>query len=126
VRTRAFVLENGAFTTIDAPDATATSAYKINDRRQSVFTTIDHPDAALRGAPDFASGATLGTAAFGINNRGQIVGQYGDASGRIHAFLLADGVFTPIEAPGAINTNASDINERGQVVGFYIGTSAGQ
>ena len=142
---RGYPLKNDVFTRIDVPGASETLPQGMNDRGQivgayadmsgnihgflldqSVFTTIDHPDAAPRGAPDFASGATLGTAAFGINNHGQIVGQYGDASGSIHAFLLADGVFTPIEAPGAINTNASDINERGQVVGFYLGTSAGQ
>jgi probable HAF family extracellular repeat protein len=140
-----FLLAKGDFTTVQFPGALSTEPVGVNNRRQivgtyvdssntahgflldrSVFTTIDHPDAAPRGSPDFASGATLGTAAFGINNRGQIVGQYGDASGRIHAFLLADGVFTTIEAPGAINTNASDINERGQVVGFYLSTSAGQ
>jgi hypothetical protein len=43
-----------------------------------------------------------------------------------HGFLLDDGVFTTIDAPGAINTNASDINDRGRIVGFYLGTNEGQ
>jgi hypothetical protein len=38
----------------------------------------------------------------------------------VHGFLLDDGVFTTIDAPGAINTSASDMNNRGQIMGFYL------
>jgi uncharacterized membrane protein len=91
---RGYLRKNDVFTRIDVPGTSETLPQGMNDRGQivgayadmsgtmhgflldqSAFTTIDHPDAAPRGAPDFASGATLGTAAFGINNRGQIVGQ---------------------------------------------------
>src|SRR5262245_7968063 len=37
----------------------------------------------------------LGTQACGINDRGQIVGEY-DATGEKHGFLLTEGTFTPI------------------------------
>ena len=70
------------------------------------FTTIDVPDA-------------LSVSAFGINDRGQIVGSYLDASFRNHGFLWNEGVFSTIDFPGAITTVATGINARGQIVGTY-------
>jgi probable HAF family extracellular repeat protein len=83
------------------------------------FTTIDVP----------FSDAT-GTAAVGINNNGQIVGNYADQS-RAHGFLYAAGAFTLLEVPfsGVIATEALGINDRGQIVGSYLdpgGTNPGQ
>jgi hypothetical protein len=131
LRGHGFVGDGDVFTTIDAPNARGgtrifdldeggrlVGAYDLVQHgyvrpRRGDVSTFDHPDA----------GRT--TEGIGINSRGQLVGQYGDASARIQAFLLADGVFTPIEAPGVIHTNASEIHARGQVVGFSLGTSAG-
>ena len=70
------------------------------------FTTINVPDA-------------LSVSAFGINDRGQIVGSYLDASVRNHGFLWNEGVFSTIDFPGAITTVATGINARGQIVGTY-------
>ena len=55
------------------------------------LTTIDYP-----GASD--------TFASGINNAGQVVGYYEDASGDIdaHGFLESGGSFTTINVPGAV------------------------
>src|SRR5262249_25010782 len=52
------------------------------------FTTIDVP------------GATS-TEALGINASGQIVGQYDDASGTTHGYLLCKGKYTTLDVPGA-------------------------
>jgi probable HAF family extracellular repeat protein len=87
-----FLTDGTTFTTIDAPGATRTDAYGINDGGQIVgifgdgmsshsfltsdgttFTTIDAPGA-------------VATDAHGINNRGQIVGVFLDATGN-HGFL---------------------------------------
>src|SRR5262245_29806146 len=73
-----------------------------------VFTIIDAP------------GAILGTGAFGINNRGQIVGFTVLTPTVADGFLLAKRAFTPSQLPGASATEAADINERGQIVGVYV------
>ena len=78
---------------------------------KGVFTATDHPDAVAE------------TVATGINNRGQIVGDYIDADGTEHGFLLHDGVFTTIDHPDAASgpltgTAAVGLNDRGQIVGF--------
>jgi probable HAF family extracellular repeat protein len=69
------------------------------------FTTLDDPS------------ATFGTTASGINNMGQIVGQYGDSSGHAHGFLLSGGIYTTLDDPSAtFGTTASGINDMGQIV----------
>jgi uncharacterized membrane protein len=69
------------------------------------FTSIDLP------------GATF-TSATGINNGGQIVGNYEDVTGS-HGFLDSGGSFTSINVPGATDTYVSGINNGGQIVGNY-------
>jgi probable HAF family extracellular repeat protein len=56
----------------------------------------------------------------GINNRGEIVGEYIIAS-RKESIMLRDrrGRITSFDVPGAQGTEASDINDRGQIVGTY-------
>src|SRR5258708_10786045 len=61
-----------------------------------------------------------GTLASGINDTGQIVGTYADASG-VHGFLLSGGSYTTPQAPLAPqNTLAAGINGPGQNVGNYF------
>src|SRR5262245_48262154 len=76
------------------------------------FTRLDVP------------GATF-TEGYGINNSGQIVGDYSDASGHWHGFLKDSGGYTTIDATslGATYTNAFGINDAGQIVGMYRDTS---
>lgn len=113
-----FVFANGAFMIFDFPGAMSTSAFGINSRGDIVgvydvdgiiahgflrsgsnFTTIDFPGAAY-------------TFANGINASGDIVGFYDDTLAdddpfTVHGFLLdKHGVFTPIDYPGAIETEA--------------------
>jgi probable HAF family extracellular repeat protein len=61
----------------------------------------------------------LDTEPLGINDSGQIVGQYRD-SGGLHSFLFSNGTFTPINDPSATSsTLANGINNSGQIVGIY-------
>lgn len=62
-------------------------------------------------------------AAYGINDKGQIVGFYisnGDPSYTQHGFLDNGGVFSSIDYPGASETLAHGINNNGQIVGYWI------
>jgi hypothetical protein len=68
------------------------------------FTTINVPGSAPNG-----------TSAGGINNAGQIVGDYVGYYG----FLDTAGAFTTIYVPGANFTVATSINDAGQIVGEY-------
>jgi uncharacterized membrane protein len=125
----------GSFTTIDHPEAAGTSpygsgtvVYGIDNRgdmvgayatggtlhgfvrdRKGVFTTVDYPGA-------------LETALDEINERGQIVGSYGDSpgSGLPSSFLLQTGDYTPIAYPAASQTYVDDVNNRRQIVGYYL------
>lgn len=69
------------------------------------------------------------TFAYGINNIGEIVGQYGTASGGQFGFLLSGGVYTTIAVPGpsGTTTTAFGINDLGEIVGTYVenGTANG-
>ena len=54
-----------------------------------------------------------------INDLGQIVGRYDDASGS-HGFLYSGGIYTTIDDPLATcGTVATSINDLGQIVGYY-------
>lgn len=65
------------------------------------------------------------TAAFKINNAGQIVGSYKDTAGKQHGFLQSSSGFTTIDAPGYDQLQAQDINNSGQIVGLYANPSGG-
>jgi hypothetical protein len=68
-------------------------------------------------------GAATQTLAFGIDNRGRIVGGYDDAEGRSHGFLRdTSGRYRTIDVPGAYATVATRINERGQIAGDHFET----
>ena len=89
------------------------------------FTTLDDPN------------AVSSTYAFGINNAGDIVGNYVDASGSSHGFLDSGGTFQTLgvakanganaivafqtlDDPNAVGfTSAYGINDSGMIVGSY-------
>jgi len=83
-------------------------AFTLN---RGAFTNIDVPGAA-------------GSAAWGINDNGDVVGRYYDpAAGRDHGFLLHNGTYTIIDPPGTTETFALGINNLGQIVGYYVDTA---
>jgi len=60
------------------------------------------------------------TRTFGLNNSGQIVGEYytTDAYGAHQGFLYSQGVYTPLNFPSGVGTVPLGINDAGQIVGF--------
>jgi probable HAF family extracellular repeat protein len=66
------------------------------------------------------AGATR-TEAYGINNAGQVVGDYSTNNGATYGgFLYNSGSFTTFNVPGSIGTIPLDINSTGQIVGYSI------
>jgi probable HAF family extracellular repeat protein/VCBS repeat-containing protein len=134
-----FLYSGGTYTTLNDPLATVnTFAAGINNAGQivgyyqnagggglvnhgfvysgGIYTAIDDPSAGS------ALISPAGTAALGINDAGQIVGRYNDASGG-HGFLYSGGRYITLDDPFAgINGNgtfATGINDAGQIVGYY-------
>jgi uncharacterized membrane protein len=60
----------------------------------------------------------VGTRAFGINPRGDVVGSYTNATGT-HGYVRSGGEITTIDYPGASSTEAWGINARGDIIGRY-------
>ena len=67
---------------------------------------------------------STGTIARGINARGDIIGDYFDADGMAHEFLLHNGVYTNIDNPSDGTIAVRAINARGDIVG-NLGDAAG-
>jgi hypothetical protein len=65
---------------------------------------------------------TTGIAGRGINDAGEIVGWYADASGIQHGFLLNGKKVTTVDDPGGA-TNLEGINNNGEVSGLYTDAS---
>jgi len=72
-----------------------------------LFSNVDYPGASW-------------TVASGINDSGQIVGYYNDASGVRHGFLFSAGTYTTIDctSPYTSESIAAGVNSSGQIVGF--------
>jgi len=85
------------------------------------LTFIDVPEAS----------GQLGTVATGINPRGDIVGSYVTDDYNFHGFLLRNGTFTTLDAPGVVfpgppttgGTFPTAINPQGDIVGYYNDSS---
>ena len=114
-QTYGFLLSDGIYTSLGTRDL-----YDINNAGQvvdlhgildeGIYTPINFPGAK-------------GTRVFGINDLGQIVGEYDDGI-NYHGFLLSDGDYTSIEFPiakplGVTITRATSINNSGEIVGWY-------
>jgi probable HAF family extracellular repeat protein len=122
------------FTMFDVPDASRTLPNDINNFDQTVgfyesasgqhgFLYVDGMFTTLADFP----GAAGRTVAWGLNNKGQIVGSYSFLSGGSHGFIYDydNGEFTTLDVPfsGAYETFPVAINDDGQIAGIYQDTS---
>jgi len=83
--------------------------------KKGKYTLLDFPSALL-------------TEAVGINDDGQVVGDYRDSAGRFHGFFWDAGLFLTIDVPfpEATLTSPNGINNVGQIVGFYDDNTGGR
>jgi uncharacterized membrane protein len=98
-------------------------------RSSGTFTSIDVPGAYETAGIDVSAG--------GINDAGDIVGDYCSTSSdclkhlsqlvtkSAHGFLRRTGIFTTIDFPGAAGTTAFDISNNDQIVGAYSDSAGG-
>jgi len=73
-------------------------------RGQGTYTQIDYPGAVV-------------TSCLGIDEAGDITGEYEDAQYHWHGFLYSRGAFTTIDYPGAQASALYRMNDVGQIVG---------
>ena len=132
-------MDRGRYTTLEAPGAgVGVFPIGINERGQTVgqYVVDDSKQSGFvrdrRGRiRKFDVPGARATAAFKINNRGQIVGTYSEDtpivnnSARPRGYLLDRGKLTPIDFPGAAAMVAAGVNNRGQVVGGYLDAQGG-
>lgn len=103
-------------------------AFEINNSGQAVGYACCAPDTYLSHAVLWGSGGIVDlgdldplwpaiSAAYGINDAGQVVGGSYDASANYHAFLWQNGSMQDLGTLGGDYSSAEAINENGQVVG---------
>jgi probable HAF family extracellular repeat protein len=149
VQQHGFLYSRGRFTQFDVPGASATAAADINNagRRDDFqddqsgragrvavrhregqitgsFSTVTQGHGFLLAEGSFTTfdvPGAVSTSASGINDRGQIVGEFNTPANptqRRHGFLRdTSGGLTTIDVPGATDTTANGINNLGQIVG---------
>jgi uncharacterized membrane protein len=136
--------KQGAFTTIDGPNAAqGTTAHSVNDEgevagdyedsnfikhgyvrdKSGSISTFDAPGAS-------AAFVGEGTRVFSINNSGSAAGYFIDANAVHHGFVRdEDGAIATFSAPGAATaaqgegTFAWSINDDGEIAGYFTDTA---
>jgi hypothetical protein len=129
---RAFLYRKGAFTPILYSYTLA-----INNRGDMVggFVDYDSPGTEMKVQGFIFDGKTTQTIDYpgsvdtwltGINDRGQVIGQYmtSELTSSTRSFLWDRGTYIPLDIPG--ESRVTGINNRGEIVGTYDGYCASQ
>ncbi|MEM7351593.1 MAG: hypothetical protein AAF657_12430 [Acidobacteriota bacterium] len=116
---------DGVITTIDPPTSVADRrAFDINTAGLVVGSAL-----RASGSDGFElDGATYTWVEFpgadqtvirGVNNAGDVVGEYENPGGERRGFARFDGSFVTIDVPLATSTRARGINDQGEIVGTW-------
>jgi probable HAF family extracellular repeat protein len=105
----------GSYTTDNPSLFTGYHGFTYNG---SSYSTFDEPNADPVH--------NLGTAAYDINNSGQVAGFYTDASGDYHGFTKNGSIYQTIDIAGASNTEVLGENNLGQLVGTYFDSAGNE
>ncbi len=115
---------NGTFTTLNIFNDPVAMANGINSAAAVVGTSIGQAfvfNNGLFSMLPLVTPNTTAETAFGINDKGAVVGQFTDAAtGTTPGFVDINGTFTILSpVANAVVTNAQSINSQGLVTGFY-------
>jgi probable HAF family extracellular repeat protein len=126
-----YLLQGGTLTTLNPPGVTSTAtAWGINNagvitvygvNASGGFMSYTTADNGQTYTPFHAPGeGPTGTAIHQINNNGDIVATYFDASGNRHGVLYHGGQFFSFDDPGGVgSTRANGVNDTLVIVGRY-------
>lgn len=133
--TRGFIrYRNGAFSApIIAPDDSGrnTLGIGINDAQTVVGYYTTPADNSFHGYFLDGNGfnlydvpGSIATDVLGINNAGDVVGNFVDSSGNSRGFLSVGGTITPITISGAVIHDFNGIDSFDRIVGAYTDSAA--
>lgn len=125
----AYNLRGGWFKPVTIHGATSLTAAAVNDS-STIAGFFTNAKGAVDGFVKWTNGrtATLAvpgaamTQAFGINDRGEVVGTYTVGTGDnavTHGFTWWNGKYTTVNFPAASSTAVNGVNNEGDIVGFY-------
>jgi hypothetical protein len=114
----------GQITTFLVPGNTNTWLTGINDKNVLTGNTLNLGFIDQNGNYTYPNypGAVY-TGVNGINNNGDVIGQWEDSSNQFQGYLLINGQYTNLQFPGGSNTNPSGLNDKDTVVGTFLDSS---
>jgi len=126
--THGFLQHDGVISTFNVPGARSTIPVAINNQGQ-IVGEYRSPDLSFHGflLADGAfvtidegprTGSLADSAAFAINNSGEIAGPFFDPN-TFRSYLLKNNSVTTIDVPGQGDTTIEGINNRGDAVGVF-------
>jgi hypothetical protein len=126
---QAFSLKGGAYTNINnlLPANSNSQATGVNNSGEvvgfyQILGTANFSAFIDIGGviTSFQAPGAVSTQALGVNDLGQIAGDFVDGMDVMHGFLDSGGVFTTLDPAGSTATTINGINDSGKVVGFYV------
>jgi uncharacterized membrane protein len=123
------------FTQINYPAATQTYVFALNNSRAFVGEFTDaagnhaftgQGETLLPVDPGGPVGTSPSSAAYSINNAGQIAGAFHDAANTAHGYVLTGTSLQQIDYPGATSTWAFGVNDTGTIIGIYLDAAGAQ
>ena len=121
------------FKDVNAPGATETDTYAINNSKAIAGDYIDSASVQhgmiLKGTKLTTadnSNCSSGIAFYGINSSGVAAGWCTGTSGSPIGFTYVKGKFKPVTIKGAVEVEADGINNSGQVVGTYFDSAGAE
>ncbi len=118
-----YIDNNGTFTNVNVPGATATYISSVTTSGEIAGTYTDangeHGFVMNGGVVTSFTPPGSTSVSVAINSSGEVVGNYQDSNNNSHAFIYENGQFSEIVIPGGSNPEVGSIDDAGVIVGNY-------